>query len=91
LLPIVMTILIAMTAVLMLLGSVESTIPTLSLSALAAPLDIVTPTVTSIDPTSAPNDMDTPIVITGGVVTGAAGARTLAEASGARVNVGVCR
>ena len=78
LLPIITTILIAMTAVLMLLGSVGSTIPTLSLSALAGPLDIVPPPVTSIDTTSAPNDMDTPIVIAGDVVPSTAGARTLA-------------
>jgi photosystem II stability/assembly factor-like uncharacterized protein len=65
LLLIVMTILVAMTAVLILLGSVGSAIPSLSVSALAAPLEVVAHTVTSIDPTSAPNDIDTPIVITG--------------------------
>ncbi|GAG10651.1 unnamed protein product, partial [marine sediment metagenome] len=59
------TILIAMTAVLILLGSVGSAIPSLSMSALAAPLEVITPTVASIDPSSAPNDIDTPIVITG--------------------------
>ena len=58
-------VLIAMTAVLILLGSVGSAIPTLSVSAVAAPLEVITPTVTSIDPTSAPNGIDIPIVITG--------------------------
>lgn len=65
LLLIVMTILTAMTAVLILLGSVGSAIPSLSVSAHAAPLEVITLTVTSIDPTSAPNDIDTPIVIAG--------------------------
>ncbi len=65
LLLLVMTILIAMTALFILLGSVGSTIPSLSMSALAAPPEVIIPTVTIVDPTSAPNDIDTPIVITG--------------------------
>lgn len=79
------------TAVLILLGSVGSTISTLSLSALAAPLQADTPKIASTDPSSAPNDIDTPIVISGGGAPGMAGTQTHVEATGALVSAGVYR
>ena len=56
--------LLSMTALLGLLGLMESARPDALQIAMAAPLQ-VTPTVTLVDPASAPNDLDTPIVITG--------------------------
>jgi photosystem II stability/assembly factor-like uncharacterized protein len=57
-------VLISSTALLVLLCLLEKISPGVSSPALAAPLQI-TPTVLLVNPTSAPNDLDTPIVITG--------------------------
>jgi photosystem II stability/assembly factor-like uncharacterized protein len=62
--PAVAAVLISTTALLVLLYLTERTNPAISNPALAAPLQI-TPTVTLVHPSSAPNDLDTPIVITG--------------------------
>jgi len=59
------TILVSMTALFVLLEFMKSTTPAVANPALAAPLDVTIPTVTGIAPDSAPNDLDTPIIITG--------------------------
>jgi photosystem II stability/assembly factor-like uncharacterized protein len=60
----VAVILISTTALLVLLCLMGRTSPSVSGPALAAPMQI-TPTVTVVDPSSAPNDLDTLISITG--------------------------
>lgn len=55
----------AMTALLILLCLVGRAGHGVSRLALAASLEAATPAVTAVDPTFAPNDVDTPIVITG--------------------------
>ena len=62
--PTVAAILISTTALVVLLCVLGRTSPGVSSPALAAPLQI-TPTVTLVDPASAPNDLDTLIAITG--------------------------
>lgn len=57
-------VLISTTALLVLLCVLRGAGPGVSDPALAAPLD-PDPTVTEVDPSSAPNDLDAPIVITG--------------------------
>ena len=64
---ITITVATATTALLVLfwwMGTISSGIST---PALAAPADqgVLSPTVTDVDPTGAPNDLDTPMVITG--------------------------
>jgi hypothetical protein len=55
----------ALTALLVLLGMVGRAGYGVSRPALAAAPETAALTVTAVDPTSAPNDLDTPIVITG--------------------------
>lgn len=57
-------ILISIIGLLAVFWGFSSDTPGLSTAALAAPLQ-TSPTVTQVDPTSAPSDLDTPIVITG--------------------------
>jgi len=59
------TILVSMTALFVLLEFMKSATPAVANPALAAPLEETIPTVTGIAPDSAPNDLDTPIMITG--------------------------
>ena len=60
-LAVILTSTTALLVLLSLMGGASSGIPGLALAALLA----AAPTVTGVDPTSAPNDLDTPIVITG--------------------------
>jgi len=64
-------ILVSMAALFILMGLMESTTITVPNPVLAAPLEVITPTVTGVDPDSAPNDIDTPIVIAGADFTAA--------------------
>jgi hypothetical protein len=59
----VVTAVLSMTALLILLSLMAQAGPDAPRPAQAAPL-LAVPTVTEVDPSSAPNDLDTPIVIT---------------------------
>ncbi|HEY74789.1 MAG TPA: hypothetical protein G4O00_01230 [Thermoflexia bacterium] len=58
-------VLLSMAALLALMGLVEGLAMTITYPVLAAPPEVVTPTVTGVDPDSGPNDIDTSIIIAG--------------------------
>ena len=62
---IIAIVLTASTALFVLVDFMPNTSPSILRSAQAASADVITPTVTAIDPASAPNDLDTPVIITG--------------------------
>jgi photosystem II stability/assembly factor-like uncharacterized protein len=62
---VIVVIPVVSTALFVLLAFALNTAPSISRAVQAAAADVIAPTVTAIDPSSAFNDLDTPIVITG--------------------------